>query len=273
MPFKHLLVHVDSSDRTPQRLALAVRLATRHGARLTGLFAESASLGASVVARRSPQHIAQAIDEARGRFEAAAGEAGLTTDWWQLDAGEYAQVVGWTAICCRYVDMALFGQHDPDHPSPLPHDLIEQVLVSSGRPVLVVPYVGTYADVGQRVLVAWTGSREAARAVNDAIPFLQEAKEVQVIALQHATGGSHSVPVPPVDIAVHLRAHGIEAQYERIIVDEIGAVDNVLNRAADSGADLTVLGGYSHYGFPYLQRSSTTRDILRTMTTPVLLSR
>ena len=88
-----------------------------------------------------------------------------------------------------------------------------------------------------------------------------------------ATGGSNAVPVPPVDIAVHLRAHGIDARYERIIVDELGAVDNVLNRAADAAADLTVLGGYGHFGFPFLQRHSTTRDILRTMTTPVLLSR
>ncbi len=273
MGLKHLLVHLDSTDRAPQRVALAVKLASRFGARLTGLFAESASIGPSIVARRSPQHIERAMEESRARFEAAAAEAGLTTDWWQLEAGEYAQVVGWTVVCCRYVDLAIFGQHDPDHVSTLPHDLIEQVLLNSGRPVLVVPYVGSYGDVGDRVLVAWTGSREAARAVNDAIPFMRRAKEVNVIALQHATGGTHSVPVPPVDIAVHLRAHGIDAKYERIIVDELGAVDNVLNRAAESGADLTVLGGYGHYGFPYLQRSSTTRDILRTMTTPVLLSR
>jgi nucleotide-binding universal stress UspA family protein len=273
MGLKHLLVHIDSGERSMERLSLAVKLARRFGARLTGLFAESATLGPSVVARRSPQNMARAIEEARRRFEAEAGAAGLTTDWWQLEQGEYAQVVGWTVVCCRYADLSLFGQHDPEQHSPLPHDLIEQVLLNSGRPLLVVPYVGTYQSIGRRVLVAWTGSREAARALNDAIPLMQDAQEVTVLSLQHSSAGGAGLLVPPVDIATHLRAHGINANYERIIVDELGAVDNVLNRAAESAADLTVLGGYGHYGFPFLQRSSTTRDILRTMTTPVLLSR
>jgi nucleotide-binding universal stress UspA family protein len=215
----------------------------------------------------------KAMRDARAHFESVTRQAELATDWWQVEHGEYAEVVGWSVVCCRYVDLAIFGQHDPEHQSPLPHDLIEQVLESSGRPLLVVPYVGAYEDVGRRVLIAWTGSRESARALNDAIPLIRGAQEVNVIALQHATGGSNAVPVPPVDIAVHLQAHGIEARYERIIVDELGAVDNVLNRAADSSADLTVLGGYGHFGFPFFQRHSTTRDILRTMTTPVLLSR
>lgn len=273
MSLKHLLVHIDSSERTPERLGLAVTLAQRFGARLTGLFAESGSLGESAVGRRSPQNMARAAEEARGAFEARATEAGLTTDWWQVEAGDYGQVVGWTVVCCRYVDLAIFGQHDPEHASPLPADMVDQVLVNSGRPVLVVPYVGRYPAVGKRVLVAWTGSRESARAVNDAIPLMHGADDVTVLSLQQPSEGSGGAPVPPVDIVVHLRAHGIAAQYERVIIEELGAVDNVLNRAAESSADLTVIGAYGHSGFPFLQRSSTTRDILRMMTTPVLLSR
>jgi len=273
MSLKHLLVHLDSTERSAERLHLAVRLARRFEARLTGLFAETASLGPSVVARRSPQNMQKAMQEVREQFDSESRAAQVPTDFWQVEHGEYAEVVGWTIVCCRYVDLSIFGQFDPEHQAPFPHDLIEQVLLHSGRPVLVVPYVGSYEDIGRRVVVAWTGSREAARALNDAIPLMRGAQEVHVVALQHATGGSNAVPAPPVDIAVHLRAHGIEAQYERIIVDEIGAVDNVLNRASEAAADLTVVGGYGHYGFPFLHRHSTTRDILRTMTTPVLLSR
>ena len=273
MSLKHLLVHLDSSERTPERLGLAVTLAQKHGARLTGLFAETGSLGGSTVGLRSPENIARAAGEARAAFEAGAAAAGLTTDWWQVEAGDYGQVVGWTVVCCRYVDLAVFGQHDPEHESPLPADMVDQVLLNSGRPVLVVPYVGRYPDIGKRVLVAWTGSREAARAVNDAIPLMQGADEVTVLSLQQASHGGAAAPVPPVDIVVHLRAHGVAAAYERVIIDELGAVDNVLNRAAEGSADLTVIGAYGHSGFPFLQRSSTTRDILRMMTTPVLLSR
>ena len=75
------------------------------------------------------------------------------------------------------------------------------------------------------------------------------------------------------DIVAHLAAHGVNARYERLVLDEMRVVDHVLNRAADSDADLTVLGAHVQRAFPYLPRSGTTQDILRTMTTPVLLSR
>jgi nucleotide-binding universal stress UspA family protein len=273
MAIKHLLVHLDSSERTRERLSLAIGMASRHGARLTGLFAESGTLGGSAVGQRSPQNMARALEEARALFQDSAREAGLATDWWQLEQHDYGQLVGWTVVCCRYVDLALFGQHDPEHDAPLPTDMLEQVLVHSGRPMLVVPYVGKYPEVGKRVLVAWTGSRESARALNDAIPLMKSAEQVTVLSLQQPSHDEGKMPVPPVDVIAHLAAHGIAAEYERVIIEDLGAVDNVLNRAAESSADLTVMGGYHHYGFPLLQRSSTTRDILRTMTTPVLLSR
>ncbi len=268
---KHLLVHMDAGPRAAERLGLAVKLAQRFGARLTGLFAESSSIGKSVVGVRSPDDIAKALEEARALFDERT--RGLATDWWQVQDGDYAFVVGWTVVCCRYVDLAIFGQYDPEHDSVLPQDLVEQVLLNSGRPLLVVPYVGHYPTVGRRVLVAWTGSREAARALNDAIPLMKDAEAVTVIALQQGSPGQSAAPVPHPDVVTHLRAHGIEARYERVLVDELGAVDDVLNRAAEASADLTVMGGYGQMGFPFLQRHSTTRDILRSMTTPMLLSR
>ncbi len=271
MSLKHLLVHVDAGPRSAERVALAVTMARRFGARLTGLFAESRQLGASVVARRSPQNLAKAAADARAMFEQRAGAAGLASDFWQVAAGDYDEIVGWTVVSCRYADLAIFGQHDPDEEERVPADVIERVIFESGRPVLVVPSVGTYADVGRRVLVAWTGSRESARALNDALPLMEAAQEVRVISFQEASTGSGAAR-PPVNVVEHLRAHGISPTYEQVTVDEMGVLDPLLNRAADSGADLTVIGAYPPGGFPAMQRSRTTRDILRTMTTPVLLS-
>ncbi len=271
MELKHLIVHLDSSERTAERLELAVSLAARFGARLSGLFAEGASIGGSAVGRRSPQNMQRAREEARARFEQRTREASLATDWWQVEQGDYAHLVGWTAVCCRYADLALFGQQDPEREGLVPPDLVDQAVLESGRPVLVVPYIGRYTEIGSRVLVAWTGSRESARALNDALPLLRGAREVTVLSLQQAPSGAAGT-VPDLDITAHLRAHGVEASYERVLTDT-GAADLVLNRAADTGADLTVLGAYTQSGFPFLPRSTTTRDILRTMTTPVLLSR
>jgi nucleotide-binding universal stress UspA family protein len=271
MTLKHLLVHLDASKRASERLDLAVTLARRFGARLTGLFAESGRTGPGIADKREPETLARDNARARSAFEEKTRAAGLATDWWQVPGVDYSEVVGWTVVCCRYADMAIFGQHE-DTGGRVPGEVIEQVLHESGRPLLVVPSVGHYADVGKRVLVAWTGSRESARALNDALPLLDGAKEVEVLSIQRPSGGAEGA-VPPVDIVAHLAAHGVSARYERLILDEMKVVDHVLNRASDWAADLTVIGGYTHRGFPYLQRSSTTHDILRSMTTPVLLSR
>jgi nucleotide-binding universal stress UspA family protein len=113
---------------------------------------------------------------------------------------------------------------------------------------VVVPSAGQYRDVGRRVLVAWNSSREAARALNDAIPLMRNAETVVVVAFQRAAGAK-AVPLPHLDVVAHLARHGINAQYERrdesefAKEEEIGVVDALLNRGFELQADLTVIGG------------------------------
>lgn len=274
MSLKHLLVHVDASARTSERLDLAIAVAKRFGARLTGLFSESGQLGPSIVARRNPENVARAMAEARAGFEARAAAAGVEGEWWQVEAAEYADVVGWTVRCTRYADLAVFGQHEhqPDG-ERVPADLVDQVLREGGRPVLVVPSLGHHPDAGKRVLVAWTGSREAARALADAMPFLERAEEVVVLSIQRPSASEGGGKLPPVHVVPHLRAHGIEAKFERVLTDDPSVADHVLNRAADVGADLTVMGAHEPGGLSARPHADTTRDLLRSMTTPLLLSR
>lgn len=273
MAMKDLLVHLDSSDRTAERLGLAVALANRFGARLTGVFAESASIGSSAVGRRSPQNMSKAVEKGRALFETATREAGLATDWWQIEPGEYADVVGWTVVCCRYVDLAVLGQHDPGRQdAPLPADLVEQVVLESGRPALVVPYVGQCRGAGRRVLVAWTGSRESARALNDALPLLAAAEHVTILSLQQPPRSGTSLPTPSPDVVRHLAAHGVKASYRAVFLDDMAVVDTVLNQAAEDAADLIVVGAHGQSIFPHLRRSTTTRDLLGTMTVPLLMA-
>ncbi len=270
MDLRHLLVHVDAHPRSADRVALAATLARRFGARVTGLFAESSSLGPGIVGVRDPERLAADETAARGAFEERT--AGLSTDWWSIAGGDWAHVVGWTSACCRYADLAILGQH-PDEGTRLPADAIEQVLEDAGRPVLVVPSAGRHPDVGRRVLVAWTGSRESARAVADAMPFLTTAEHVTVLSIQ-LPGSGEAGAFPPVDVMAHLAAHGVKASHERIVADaEVRVIHHILNRAADEFADLTVMGAHFERAFPYLPRSGTAHDLLRTMTNPVLLSR
>ena len=87
MPLKHLLVHLDATARTEERLSLAVTLARRFGARLTGLFAESGAMGPGIAERRDPERLA--ADRAAARVAFDARTAGLATDWWSLISEEY----------------------------------------------------------------------------------------------------------------------------------------------------------------------------------------
>jgi nucleotide-binding universal stress UspA family protein len=274
MDLKDLLVHLDSGARAAERLRLSIALARRHGARLTGLFAESPTLGASIVGRRVHENVTRAAAEVRARFEAACVEAGVASRFWRVGGEEYADVVGAVVVLCRRVDLAVFGQQHGDE-APVPEGLVERVVAGCGRPVLVVPSVGRFPETGRRVLVAWSGSREAARALHDALPILERAESVAVLSLQlpaAATAATSEPALPPVDLTDHLRVHGVTATYNRWMIGDLAAVDAVLNRASDEGADLVVIGAYGLGGSALLERHGTTRAILETMTTPVLLS-
>lgn len=272
MTFKDLLVHVDSSPVAARRVELALAAAARLGARVTGLFAESGQIGPSIVARRSPAQRAAALAQARELFDARVAASGLVGRWWQVESGEYAQLTDWAVQCCRYVDLVVLGQPPESERGRVPEDLVQQVVLQAGRPVLVVPHFGELATPGRRVLVAWTGSRAAARALHDALPLLEKAEEVTVLSVQLPPPPDAGRPFPGLDVAGHLRQHGIEARYERLVLaDEVGMLDHVLNRASDMGADLTVMGAHVAGGLPF-QRVDTTSAVLRSMTTPVLLS-
>ncbi len=275
IPIKDVVVHVDGSERAGARLDLAVALSRRFGARLTALFAESAVLGSSLLGRRSREHVMEARRTARNAFQGRTSEAGIEGKWWELEADDdHGRMIGSVAVCCRYADLAIFGQHDGEH-SRVPEDTIETVVIDSGRPVLVVPSVGRYGDVGKRVLVAWTGSRESARALNDAIPLMARAELVTVLAFQQPSEGMGPSPFPNLDVVGHLAVHGITARYERVVLredEDLGMVDTLLNRASDVTADLIVMGAHVGRGFPFERLGANAHAILRSLTTPAVLS-
>jgi nucleotide-binding universal stress UspA family protein len=271
MALNDLLVHVDSTELAAKRLRAAIQLADLHGARLTGLFAESVSIGPSIVGRRDPAQIAKAAARARESFEATVAGAHIPGTFWTVEARDNAELTDWTVQCCRYADLAVFGGPAGDG-DRIPEDLVERVVLESGRPVLAVPPRIPVRRFGEHVLVAWTGSRASARAVNDALPLLQWAREVTVLSLQLPAARSSAGKAPELDIADHLRAHGISARYERFIVGELGPVDHVLNRTTDLGADLVVMGAHGAHGLAHATHEDMTAAMLHSMTAPMLLS-
>jgi nucleotide-binding universal stress UspA family protein len=275
--YKHVLVHVDSGERALERLDLAVKLAQRWSARLTGLFAEGQTWGPSLARSKPRQQYAKAIKAAASRFESRVREARVDSEWWHVSDREM-EVGGIAARFCRYADLAILGQPDADE-NRAPADLAAQVLLESGRPILLVPSVGHYPDVGRRVLIAWNGSREAARALNDAIPLMHDAEQVLVVDLKSRNTRSTKNDMQQADVVRHLQAHGIVARRERVVVTEeevrntgVDVLNTLLNMSSEFGADLVVMGARGRHGVPFPRAGRSTRKSLQSMIAPVLFS-
>jgi nucleotide-binding universal stress UspA family protein len=287
MGFKDILVALDSAPAARGRIELAAALAERFGAHLIGLHA---ALGAEAPRRRGyfdyfdhslldplyreyREKLEAEAERARALFEEIASRHGVSAEW--RTASGYPSEV--TALNGRYVDLIVLGQLDPDDPQamlfrPLP----EEVALGVGRPILVVPYAGSWKEIGRRVLVGWDASREATRAVNDAMPLLAGAQMVTILAIDPADGpvdhGAGHGEVPGADIALHLARHGVRATTEATVSAGIGAGNALLSRASDLEADLLVMGAYGHSRVRELLLGGATRTVLESMTLPVLMA-
>jgi nucleotide-binding universal stress UspA family protein len=168
----------------------------------------------------------------------------------------------------RRFDLSVVRQAEADKPTP-DQLIVEAALFDSGRPVLVVPYSLRGGIKLDRVLVCWDGSRSAARAAGDAIPFLKHAKVVEVVIVGDEVKSSE---IPGADIAHHLARHGIKVDVKRIVAPSVFPESVLLSQAADSSADIMVMGGYGHSRWREFVLGGVTRNILSRMTIPTLMS-
>ncbi|WP_114912419.1 universal stress protein [Acidibrevibacterium fodinaquatile] len=284
MPFKDILVHFDGGLRDPVRLDLAARLAVSHGAHLTGLYVADTSLpswleasalayadatDADALVSRLEQGVREGAAQAEAQFNERRRQDGFQGEW-RLVHGRLAATV---ALHARYADLTIIGQDDPQAPRPPEStDFIARMLFTSGRPVLIVPAFGNFPSLGERILIGWDGGREAARAVNDALPLLEKAQSATVLAINPQSGTNANERVPAADIALHLARHGVRAIANHTVAKEIGEADVLLNEAFDTSADLLVVGAYGHSRFREMLLGGITRRLLQEMTVPVFMS-
>jgi nucleotide-binding universal stress UspA family protein len=277
MTYRTIVVHLGADARRRERLELGCALAAAYDGHLVGLFALGELLvpftlggNAGSVIEAEARWRNEVAGEARRDFDAAASRAGLAkTEWRRSERGAVAA----TRLSARYADLVIVGQPDPDRSSEerVPGYFVEDLVLSAGRPVLVVPYAGRFARVGTRVLVAWNASREAARAVTDALPLLQRASVVEVVAFEPQRSGSDHGAEPGADIALYLARHGVKVSVARQQAGiDIGS--QILSRAADTDADLVVMGAYGHSRAREIVLGGATRSLLQAMTVPVLMA-
>jgi nucleotide-binding universal stress UspA family protein len=277
MSYKTILVHVNDKRRAEALLEPAVALATRFNAHLIGMHVYAALpaapvsfpyakevLGSVVAAER------KATEELAEIFARMTANQPFVSEWRALKV-PHADLAAVVMDHGRAADLIMAGQTDPNWDlSPL-MDFPERLALESGRPVLVVPYVGRYPEIGRNVVIAWKPGRESARAVFDALPLLQNADKVQILEVKERAQADSAL-APDTTIAASLARHGIKPTVRSTIAADISVGDEILSRLADESADLLVLGAYGHSRFREFVFGGVTRHIARHMTAPTLFS-
>lgn len=277
MAYKDILVHIDDSKACARRLEVAIRMARTHEAHLTGLYTAVDPLLPGNIRAEVPSHLletlkaqtAERIEVAKSAYIEAVERAGVSADCHTVHCpgtriGEVISLHG------RYADLVVLGQPEPDDGVAADIEVVEDVVLSVGRPVLVVPYIGAGETLGERIMVAWDGGREAARAVNDALPAMERADSVAVLVVNPSKGGHGEQP--GADIALHLARHKIEVEAQHLESRDITVGDALLSRLADESIDLLVMGAYGHSRLRELVLGGVTRQVFEQMTVPVLMS-
>jgi nucleotide-binding universal stress UspA family protein len=210
----------------------------------------------------------KAAADAVARFDAAAKRAGISYESRAMSASLIGAADRFGAMARRF-DHSVIAQAEPGKMAP-EEVIVEGTLFGSGRPVVVVPYIQKGGLKLDRVMVAWDASRNAARAIADAMPFLAKAKAIDVVIV--ASERPKSDEIAGADIGHHLARHGLRVDVKRIVATDTDIANTLLSHAADTSADLMVMGGYGHSRLREFVLGGATRGILSFMTIPVLMS-
>ncbi len=298
MALKDMLVCLDPTDAGERRLRLAAAMARQHRAHLSaayvfpeaiagappygsvrvptgsawmpqaglvaGVPVPGVSPGLGEDANRGPA-LADIVEQ---RFREEVRQQPDQGDWHLLGPGERDDLLALAAT----VDLAVYGQSAPDYRVPTGFRP-EDILAESGRPLLIVPYAGEFTGVGRRVLIAWDGTREAVRALHDALPLIEAAEFAAVVTVGDTAGEPEGDSPPLSRLIRHLARHGITASAEQAVRGDLAISDVLLSRAADLDIDLIVAGAYHHSPLREALVGGVSRELLDHMTVPLLMSR
>lgn len=277
MSYRDILVHLTLDPRNAARTQLAIGMARRFGARVSGLYTVPPPNVPYYMGEYIPTELIQKqMDEAqkssvgaKEEFLRICGEAGIEHRWLSSDLAPVEAL----RLASRSCDIALVGQPDPNPTDPaaipygtdvLPHELALQ----AGRPILAVPHTGEFGEIGRRVLVAWNGKREAARALHDAMPVLRGAEMVHLVTI----GAERKGRTPLSEVAGHMQRHGLRLETAVITTNGAKVGVKLLDEAKTRGCDLMVMGAFGHSRLREMVFGGVTETVLSNMALPILLS-
>ncbi|MFY0479791.1 universal stress protein [Achromobacter marplatensis] len=276
--YRRIAVHLDHGFDCKRRTELALSLAKRHQAELVGVYASAAPpqyyYGESVLMSRTLNVMKELQAQNRAAVQNAFLEAAAKADVPAVvRAGETAPSVC-VALHARTSDLVIVSQFNRDDIEAAHEaEFVEQMLLTAGRPVLVLPSSGHFPVVGERVLFCWDGSREAARALGDAMPALRLATQLIALTMDEGAASQKGDAVPFEDLATYCVAQGTPApDHVRRDIKGVGVGSTILNAAADHSVDMIVMGAYGHSKLRQWAMGGATASILKSMTVPIMFS-
>ena len=279
MPYKTILVYLNSAKRAEAVLEAALRLAGKSEAHVIGLHVIPQVTVPAVVPFEVTGEI---IDVQRKALdEQAAKIAGIFAEMtrqhqppceWRTVRASHYDVASIVDDHGRTADIIVAPQSDPDGDIYLPADVTEDLLMESGRPVLVIPKRGRVKKLGEVIVLAWNNSREAARATFDALPLLVGAKSVVLLTVDPPKSRKGDPDLPAAEIAASLARHGVKAEAAVSLTGGLSIADGLSAQIDNRGADLLIMGGYGHSRLREVVFGGATRDMLEKMTVPVLIA-
>lgn len=280
MSYKTIAVLVDNSARVRTRLAITMKIAMDFDAHLTAVYSVFrpdpqtfvVMAGSSEFYATYEEDYAKRVALVRHLFEAECHTLKVKGAWAEAGSALFSDAPTLNEAKCA--DLIVLGQEDPDDPESYIGDhFAENLVMSAGRPVLMIPFAGTFDAIGREVMIAWDGSREATRAVHDAMPLLTRASHVTVVTVDEARDNALGNHIPGARIAEALLRHRVNVDVttlDGVAHSSIG--ETLLSQAYDLNADLLVMGAYGHARWRERVLGGATRTVMASATLPVLLS-
>ncbi len=276
---KTFVVSLNDIGNQEHMLATCSSLAVHHGAHVTGVFIIPS---VEVYAVYGGIAMADVVDDQRKRYQSMATEVrekfertmklnSLSYDWRELDA--ISSSIGREFVQqCRLADIAMIGQVVADKTCGVEPGFAEYVVMEAGRPVLLLPRGKSFETIGNKVLMGWNGSREAARACFDALPLLSANSEVDIVWVDPQKQRGLAGNLPGAELATTFARHDIKVSAEPMPTADSDVGRALLTRAGDTGSDLLVMGAYGHSRVREFVFGGATEHVLNNMTVPVLMS-
>lgn len=271
MTIKTILLHLSNDSQLDARIEAALGLAAENNAHVIGLYTiAQVTVPTSFMGYVPPEFIEQSrkseeenAAKAKARFESLAAKVDCSIEV-AIEEGYAPDLLNEHALS---VDLVIVGQGDPEAENNAQTRYIaEEIVVSSPRPVLIIPFAGNYKNFGSHVVVGWNNTRESSRALHDSFPFLEKAEKVTLLRVNATEDETYETE----HIIAHLKRHGIDANFKSGHWPGISVGDAILDSLVDYSGNMLVLGAYGHSRLREMILGGVTRNILEHMTAPVL---